>query len=43
MEKKLPVPIPVELFAIIIGTLVSYLADFEHIYKVKTIGQVSTG
>ncbi|XP_034238112.1 prestin-like [Thrips palmi] len=43
VEKKLPVPIPIELFAIIIGTLVSYLADFEHVYKVKTIGHVSTG
>lgn len=32
-----------ELFAVIIGTLVSYLASFEGNYKVKTIGHVSTG
>lgn len=43
IEKKLPIPIPIELFAVIIGTAVSYLAGFEEFYKVKTIGHVSTG
>ncbi|KAJ1528690.1 hypothetical protein ONE63_007083 [Megalurothrips usitatus] len=43
IEKKIPVPIPIELFAVIIGTAVSYLAGFEKTYNVKTIGRVSTG
>lgn len=36
-------PIPVELLVIILGTLVSYLMDFETKYGVSVVGTVPTG
>ncbi|KDR19089.1 prestin-like isoform X2 [Zootermopsis nevadensis] len=41
--KKLPVPLPVELMAVIAGTLVSMYCNLSANYKITVVGEVPTG
>uniref|UniRef100_A0A4W4HA72 STAS domain-containing protein n=1 Tax=Electrophorus electricus TaxID=8005 RepID=A0A4W4HA72_ELEEL len=43
LVQKLPVPIPVELLAIIIATLVSWQVDLKTVYGVQTVGEIPSG
>ncbi|KAG7332599.1 hypothetical protein KOW79_004433 [Hemibagrus wyckioides] len=43
LARKLPVPIPVELFAIIIATVVSWQFDFKTVYNVDVVGTIPSG
>ncbi|XP_066997153.2 prestin [Anabrus simplex] len=43
ISKKLPIPLPVELLAIIAGTLISMFCHLESDFKVATIGEIPTG
>jgi hypothetical protein len=42
-KKKLPLPIPVELLSVILGTSLSYAINLETKYKVDIIGELKTG
>jgi len=42
-KKKLPVPIPVELLSVILGTSISYAINLGTKYNVKIIGELKTG
>uniref|UniRef100_UPI003AB02DF8 solute carrier family 26 member 6 n=1 Tax=Centroberyx gerrardi TaxID=166262 RepID=UPI003AB02DF8 len=42
-SKKLPVPIPVELLAIIIATVISWQVNLEGKYGVDVVGQIPSG
>lgn len=39
----MPAPVPVELIAVVIGTVVSYLAHFKEKYSVAIIGPLPLG
>lgn len=41
--KVIPFPLPVELFVILVGTLISYYLDFENLYEVDIVGYIPTG
>ncbi|XP_012991946.1 solute carrier family 26 member 6-like isoform X1 [Esox lucius] len=41
--KKLPAPIPIELIVIIVGTIISYYANLNGLYKVAVVGQIPRG
>lgn len=41
--KIISFPLPVELFVILLGSLVSYYLDFENFYKVSIVGYIPTG
>ncbi|KAL1021378.1 hypothetical protein UPYG_G00012530 [Umbra pygmaea] len=43
LEKKLPVPIPVELLGIIIATLVSWQVNLQGEYGVEVVGEIPSG
>uniref|UniRef100_A0A665T9W8 Solute carrier family 26 member 6 n=1 Tax=Echeneis naucrates TaxID=173247 RepID=A0A665T9W8_ECHNA len=43
LSKKLPVPIPVELLAVIIATLVSWQVNLEEKYGVEVVGIIPSG
>ncbi|ELT97625.1 hypothetical protein CAPTEDRAFT_119293 [Capitella teleta] len=43
VKKYIKVPIPAELIVVILGTLVSYLADFNTRWDVKVIGTIPRG
>ncbi|XP_026989800.1 solute carrier family 26 member 6-like [Tachysurus fulvidraco] len=43
LSRKLPVPLPVELFAIIIATVVSWQFDFKTLYNVDVVGTIPSG
>ncbi|KAK3566486.1 hypothetical protein QTP86_034064 [Hemibagrus guttatus] len=43
LARKLPVPIPVELLAIIIATVVSWQFDFKTVYNVDVVGTIPSG
>uniref|UniRef100_A0A3Q1HNR3 STAS domain-containing protein n=1 Tax=Anabas testudineus TaxID=64144 RepID=A0A3Q1HNR3_ANATE len=43
LQKKLPVPIPVELIAIIIATVVSWQVNLEQKYGVDIVGVIPSG
>lgn len=43
INKKLPVPLPIELLAVIAGTLVSMYSNLSIEYKVTVVGEVPTG
>ncbi|XP_034447744.1 solute carrier family 26 member 6-like [Hippoglossus hippoglossus] len=43
LSKKLPVPIPVELLAVIIGTVVSWQVNLEEKYGVDVVGLIPSG
>ncbi|XP_060737732.1 solute carrier family 26 member 6-like [Tachysurus vachellii] len=43
LSRKLPVPLPVELFAIIIATVVSWRFDFKTLYNVDVVGTIPSG
>uniref|UniRef100_A0A8C7LF68 Solute carrier family 26 member 6 n=1 Tax=Oncorhynchus kisutch TaxID=8019 RepID=A0A8C7LF68_ONCKI len=42
-EKKMPVPVPIELITIIVATLISYYCNLHSLYKVAVIGQIPKG
>eukprot|EP00051_Salpingoeca_urceolata_P002755 m.52598 g.52598 ORF g.52598 m.52598 type:complete len:872 (-) comp12311_c0_seq1:133-2748(-) len=42
-ERALRFPIPGELIVVVLGTLTSYLADFESTYDVKIVGDIPSG
>lgn len=37
------IPIPFELLAVIVGTLVSYFTDLHHNYNIRVVGHIPTG
>lgn len=37
------IPVPIELIAVIVGTLVSQYVDLSGVYNIKTIGEIPTG
>ncbi|XP_030640174.1 solute carrier family 26 member 6 isoform X2 [Chanos chanos] len=41
--RKFPIPIPVELFAVIIATLVSWRFDLKTKYEIEVVGQIPSG
>ncbi|KAI7797600.1 putative solute carrier family 26 member 6, partial [Triplophysa rosa] len=41
--KKIPIPIPVELIAIIIATVASWQIDLKTKYKVEVVGEIPSG
>ncbi|XP_073674858.1 solute carrier family 26 member 6 [Garra rufa] len=41
--RKIPVPIPVELFTIVIATVVSWQMDLKSEYGVEVVGQIPSG
>ncbi|KAF7209434.1 solute carrier family 26 member 6 isoform X2 [Nothobranchius furzeri] len=43
LSKKLPVPIPVELIAIIIATVISWQVNLEMKYGVDVVGEIPSG
>uniref|UniRef100_A0A667WUZ8 STAS domain-containing protein n=1 Tax=Myripristis murdjan TaxID=586833 RepID=A0A667WUZ8_9TELE len=43
LSKKLPVPIPVELLAIIIATVISWQVNLEEKYGVDVVGEIPSG
>lgn len=43
LNKICIVPVPIELFCVITGTLVSQYIDLSTIYQVKVIGHIPTG
>ncbi|XP_049341564.1 solute carrier family 26 member 6 [Astyanax mexicanus] len=43
LARKLPVPVPVELIAIIIATVLSWQFDFKTEYKVEVVGSIPSG
>ncbi|XP_053536344.1 solute carrier family 26 member 6 [Ictalurus punctatus] len=43
LARKLPVPIPVELIAIILATLLSWQFDFKTEYNVEVVGSIPSG
>ncbi|XP_069383440.1 solute carrier family 26 member 6-like [Paralichthys olivaceus] len=43
LSKKLPVPIPVELLAVVIGTVISWQVNLEEKYGVDVVGLIPSG
>jgi len=43
MSKKCSIPIPIELIAVVGGTLVSRYCDLSKIYDIETVGHIPTG
>jgi len=43
MKKKCSIPIPIELIAVVGGTLVSRYCDLPKIYDIETVGHIPTG
>ncbi|XP_013857216.1 solute carrier family 26 member 6 [Austrofundulus limnaeus] len=43
LGKKIPVPIPMELFTVIIATIISWQVDLEGKYKVEIVGTIPSG
>ncbi|XP_061689023.1 solute carrier family 26 member 6 isoform X1 [Syngnathoides biaculeatus] len=43
LSKKIPVPIPVELLGVTIGTLVSWQVNLQEEYKVDVVGKIPSG
>ncbi|KAM4563680.1 solute carrier family 26 member 6 [Odontesthes bonariensis] len=43
LSKKLPVPIPVELVAVVIATVISWQVDLEGRYGVDVVGMIPSG
>lgn len=43
LSKKIPVPIPVELLAIVIATVISWQVDLNGNYKVDVVGEIPSG
>ncbi|TSO77719.1 Solute carrier family 26 member 6 [Bagarius yarrelli] len=43
LARRLPVPIPVELFAIILATVLSWQFDFKTMYNVDVVGSIPSG
>ncbi|XP_063231486.1 prestin-like isoform X2 [Bacillus rossius redtenbacheri] len=43
INKKLPMPLPVELMAVIAGTLASMFLHLQEEYSVRTVGNIPTG
>uniref|UniRef100_A0AAY4AAT5 STAS domain-containing protein n=1 Tax=Denticeps clupeoides TaxID=299321 RepID=A0AAY4AAT5_9TELE len=41
--KKLPVPIPVELLTIVVGTLISYYITLHSSYNISVVGEIPSG
>ncbi|XP_030623646.1 solute carrier family 26 member 6 [Chanos chanos] len=42
-SKKLPLPIPIELFVIIAGTLISHYANLNEFHAVEVVGEIPSG
>ncbi|KAL3878617.1 hypothetical protein ACJMK2_030951 [Sinanodonta woodiana] len=42
-KKKLKVPIPIELFVVVIGTVISYVWNFNKRFKVQIVGDIPVG
>ncbi len=42
-KKKLPFPFPIELLVVILGTLISYLADLNQKFKVSIVDTIPAG
>ncbi|EPB73923.1 STAS domain protein [Ancylostoma ceylanicum] len=43
VQKRCPVPIPFELIAVIVGTLVCQFAQLNQNFNVRTVGEIPTG
>ncbi|RZC42192.1 solute carrier family 26 member 10 [Asbolus verrucosus] len=43
VAKKSSFPVPIELIAIVVGTLVSKYCNLEEIYHIKTVGEIPSG
>ncbi|XP_032421298.1 LOW QUALITY PROTEIN: solute carrier family 26 member 6 [Xiphophorus hellerii] len=43
LSKKLPVPLPMELFAVIIATVISWQVNLEERYGVDVVGDIPSG
>lgn len=43
LSKVCPLPVPIELIAVVAGTLVSRYADLANNYNIKPIGHIPTG
>ncbi|KAM4570601.1 solute carrier family 26 member 6 [Fundulus diaphanus] len=43
LGKKLPVPLPIELFAVIIATVISWQVNLENRYGVEVVGDIPSG
>ncbi|XP_076133411.1 solute carrier family 26 member 6 [Alosa pseudoharengus] len=43
VARKLPVPIPVELIAVILATVISWQVDLSLNYKVEVVGEIPSG
>ncbi|XP_066520918.1 solute carrier family 26 member 6, like 1 [Hoplias malabaricus] len=42
-RKKLPVPIPVELIVIVVGTVISYYTHLNETYNISIVGEIPSG
>lgn len=43
LKPKMFMPVPIELIVVVLGTLISYLAQLETKYKVKIVNDIPTG
>lgn len=43
LSRRSSVPIPIELIAVVGGTLIAKIFDFEHDYNLKTVGHIPQG
>ncbi|CAL4108342.1 unnamed protein product [Meganyctiphanes norvegica] len=43
LRKKTPVPIPIELIAVVLGTVASYFGDLNGNYDMRIVGKIPTG
>ena len=42
-KKHTRFPVPIELFIVVLGTAVSYFADFNGNFGIKIVGNIDTG
>ncbi|XP_072539189.1 solute carrier family 26 member 6, like 1 [Salminus brasiliensis] len=42
-RKKLPVPVPVELIVIVVGTLISFYTHLNETYEISVVGEIPNG
>ncbi|XP_076870621.1 solute carrier family 26 member 6, like 1 isoform X2 [Brachyhypopomus gauderio] len=42
-RKRLPVPVPVELIVIVLGTLISFYAHLNKTYEISVVGEIPSG
>ncbi|XP_053392828.1 sulfate transporter-like [Mercenaria mercenaria] len=42
-NKKLRMPVPIDLIVVVIGTIISHFAKFEDVFDVKIVGEIPSG